>query len=298
MHFLPILTITFILCSNAFAETVRVTQNDINVQVSLSPTTITVGDPVQLQIEATSPNGTTLLLENDTSYGSFTVVQSRNLLDIPSNDGRLWNWTIQLDTFDSTTTFFDGLKINWTNQAGENGSITFDPIPVVIHSVAGDSLNDMVLRDIKGAVPLITKNWALPIVGGVLFLGILSWFYLLVTKRREPKRSPHEQAMHDITTLRGSNLEVQQFYTSLSDIVRHYLEGQFRITATGQTTREFLNAAKKNTHLEQSDRESLGSFLVAADLVKFARYEPGSKVNDDAIHLAEVFIQETAEVAA
>ena len=109
--------------------------------------------------------------------------------------------------------------------------------------------------------------------------------------------SPNEQAMYAIRELKNTPLEVHSFYTSLSDIVRHYLEGQFNIAATGQTTREFLNAAKKNPHLEQTDREALGSFLVAADLVKFARHEPGSNVNNEAIHRAEIFIHETAEAA-
>ena len=103
--------------------------------------------------------------------------------------------------------------------------------------------------------------------------------------------------MLDIKSLKEQTLDVQPFYTMLSDIVRQYLVGQFKISATGQTTREFLNAAKQNPHLEHSDRASLGSFLVAADLVKFAQYNPSSTAAKDAIHLAEVFITNTQEVA-
>jgi len=99
--------------------------------------------------------------------------------------------------------------------------------------------------------------------------------------------------MAGIENLKNTNFEVHSFYTSLSDIVRHYLEGQFNIAATGQTTREFLIASKQSSHLEQSDRQSLTTFLVAADLVKFARFEPSVDTCNDAITEAKQFITAT-----
>ena len=106
--------------------------------------------------------------------------------------------------------------------------------------------------------------------------------------------------------LKDSKLDVLDFYTQLSDIVRRYLKGRFHIAATGQTTREFLIASRNSPHLEQSDRQSLSSFLVAADLVKFARFEPTEDACCNAIEQAEHFItatlppmaKEAAEVAA
>ncbi len=286
------------LCSSAFAETIRTSQDGIDVQATLSPTSFTVGDIVELRIEATTTEGTTLSIKDDGGFGSFTVVDSNTLLDIPNKTGRKWTWSMQLDTFDASTTSLSGIVVEWARPSGENGAITLDSIPIEIKSVAGDALSDMTIRDIKGPVALFTKSVRSAFLASVVIVIALCFLLYRFYKSNKPSLTPHEQAMSAITELKNAHLEVHSFYTSLSDIVRHYLEGQFHIAATGQTTREFLNAAKQNPHLEQTDRESLGSFLVAADLVKFARHEPGNNLNDDAIRRAEVFIQETAEVAA
>jgi hypothetical protein len=299
MQVLSTIVLATACCTHTFAETIRMSQDGIDVEVTLSPTTITVGDPLALTVQAITDAETVLTFENDGAFDSFTVVESHDLLDIPSEAGRHWTWSMQLDTFDASVETLSGIELQWANELGRTGVITVAPIPVSVTSVAGDALKDMALRDIKPSVPLYAKKWVRTILLGSACFAILGWIAIFVVRRRrKPVLCPYEQAMLAIRVLKGQTLDVQPFYTSLSDIVRQYLEGQFKISATGQTTREFLNAAKQNPHLEHSDRESLGSFLVAADLVKFARHEPRSNVNEDAIHLAEVFIKDTQEVAA
>jgi hypothetical protein len=299
MQVLSTIVLATACCTHTFAETIRMSQDGIDVEVTLSPTTITVGDPLALTVQAITDAETVLTFENDGAFDSFTVVESHDLLDIPSEAGRHWTWSMQLDTFDASVETLSGIELQWANELGRTGVITVAPIPVSVTSVAGDALKDMALRDIKPSVPLYAKKWVRTILLGSACVAILGWIAIFVVKRRrKPELCPYDQAMLAIHVLKGQALDVQPFYTSLSDIVRQYLEGQFKISATGQTTREFLNAAKQNPHLEHSDRESLGSFLVAADLVKFARHEPRSNVNEDAIHLAEVFIKDTQEVAA
>ena len=295
MKLITNILITVIICTVANGETIQTSQNGIDVQITISPTHFIVGDPVDLLIDASTDSGTTLSLENETSFGSFTVVDQQNLLDIPSEDGRKWTWSMKIDTFDAATTSLGGIIINWSKTDGKSGSIVIDSIPIEIKSVAGDSLNDMTLRDIKGAVPLFTKSWILTIVFSAVAFGVAVWLFVRLTKKKTIVLTPYERAIQDILKLKESNLNAHDFYTTLSNIVRCYLEGSFHISATGQTTREFLIAAKQNQHLEHSDRESLGSFLVAADLVKFARHEPGGKAMEDAIHQAEVFIEATIQ---
>ncbi len=286
------------MCTTASAETVRLSEGDLDVAVTLTPTQITVGDPVSLQIEASAPAGFALSLPSEDRYGEFTVVKSQQLLDIPTKEGRSWTWAMELDTFDAQTTSFDGIDINWTSSTGKTGTLSIAPIVVSVQSVAGEALQSMSIRDIKGAVPLLSNSSLLAFIAsgvtGIALFVLLVRFY----KGNKPLLSPHEKAIRAIAELKHSNLDAQPFYTTLSDIVRHYLEGRFHIPATGQTTREFLNDAKQNSRLEHCDRESLGTFLVAADLVKFARHEPTENVNDEAIHQAEVFIVETSEEPA
>jgi hypothetical protein len=104
---------------------------------------------------------------------------------------------------------------------------------------------------------------------------------------------PHVKAIVALHALRNSDLDVQQFYTTVSNIVRTYIEERFHIAAAGQTTREFLIAEKENPQLEHCDRKALADFLVASDLVKFARFEPIANTWNDAIDRAEQFVSNT-----
>jgi hypothetical protein len=290
-----ILTILFSLslAHASIAETVHTVQDGVSVIATLEPTEFTVGDPVTLQIEATSENGMQLSLENGEDFGSFVVNEKSTLLDVPSDEGRLWYWSMQLDTFDASATEVSDIVIHWTNSSGQTGDIAIEPIQVHVNSVAGDTLQEMNLRGIRSSVPLIQSTWwsTILIVGiicAVLFILIRFFF-----TRKKTIVPPHIKAAIELQNLRNTNLEVQQFYTTISNIVRTYIEERFHISATGQTTREFLIAEKENPKLEHVDRRALADFLVAADLVKFARFEPNTNTWDDAIDRAEQFVTNT-----
>jgi len=277
---------------------VNLQQDGIEVEVSLEPINFLVGDTLFLQIKAIAPDGIQLALPNDETFGSFTIVATTSLLDIPFEEGRIWSWSIHLDTFDASTSALDGIAIEWTRGTGENGTLLIDPIPVRVNTILGEITEETSIRPIKEHVPLFLRNLTLSIIVSSITFCSLCWLLFQFSKGKKQLPSPHVIAMAGIENLKNTNFEVHSFYTSLSDIVRHYLEGQFNIAATGQTTREFLIEAKQNNHLEHFDRESLGSFLVAADLVKFAKHEPGDTCSNDALKKAETFIEETSKVTA
>jgi hypothetical protein len=89
--------------------------------------------------------------------------------------------------------------------------------------------------------------------------------------------------------------EFKEFYSTLSDIVRRYLEDRFRVRAPEMTTEEFLAATARGAALERSHRALLGTFLAESDLVKFARFVPTLGDSERAFAAAERFVDDTAE---
>ncbi len=71
--------------------------------------------------------------------------------------------------------------------------------------------------------------------------------------------------------------QTQVFYFRLTDIVRQYVERRFDIAAPKLTTAEFLDQATRHESLDQPQQSLLRVFLSLADLVKFARFEPGAR---------------------
>ena len=85
---------------------------------------------------------------------------------------------------------------------------------------------------------------------------------------------PHERARKRLQEALALMLDPQPFCILVSDTIRTYLEERFDFRAPERTTEEFLVELQATQLLTPDQKQSLGEFLNACDLVKFARYEP------------------------
>jgi Domain of unknown function (DUF4381) len=130
------------------------------------------------------------------------------------------------------------------------------------------------IRDIRGPKPIFP--WALVLAllaGGALLAagGIILW-------RRRQRRPPRPLTYFEIALKRLEELRafmqpasVREFSSDISDTVRSYIEAGFNVTATHQTTEEFLHDILKDEKSPLSQhRALLAEFLRQCDLAKFA----------------------------
>src|SRR5262245_7069389 len=138
------------------------------------------------------------------------------------------------------------------------------------------------IRDIKGLVPLPMGRWWLWVAIAIVFIAVVVWLiWWLHHRKKVPPASvripltPYDLAVQSLRRLLDEQwIErglVDEFYTRLSDIVRHYLEGRFQLHAPERTTEEFLYEVARDNTLTQEHKNLLGTFLQECDLVKFAR---------------------------
>lgn len=110
-------------------------------------------------------------------------------------------------------------------------------------------------------------------------------------KALEAKKS----ALSDLDKLKSKNLPrkgfFDEYYVGLTNPVRNYIEKRYDIAAPVSTTSEFLKSVSKDPHFPPETRHLLGQFLIQADKVKFARYQPSLEECDQAQQLATQFIQ-------
>jgi hypothetical protein len=161
------------------------------------------------------------------------------------------------------------------------------------------------IRDIKGLVPLLGGYGWLWVLAALVVLGVAAWFLYRWWRRRQlpaappsiPVLSPYDRAVRALQRLLDDQLMprgmADEFYTRLSDIVRHYLEGRFHLHAPERTTEEFLAEVSQSDALTREHKELLGAFLQECDLVKFARFRPGSADMQRAFEAAERFVHDT-----
>ncbi len=156
-------------------------------------------------------------------------------------------------------------------------------------------------REIRGYV-----NWAL-----FALLVLAAAIYLLKRYLESRGRSlsdifktpppppPHIEAIKALEGLHNQKLwqnsKYKEYYSSITDILRHYIERRYSISAMEMTSDEIIDAIREVEDIPQKSSMSLTSLLRDADLVKFAKAQPSGEENEDAYTKAYYFVEETKE---
>ena len=160
------------------------------------------------------------------------------------------------------------------------------------------------LRDIKGPLSLAYRfNFYL--AAALVLLVVLAGAVFFFLKRRKrvpavvPPRPAHQIALEQLAELKRRNLvgqgKIKEYYSEISDIIRHYLENRFMVKAPEMTTEEFLWYARDSGKLERGHKTLLKEFLSACDMVKFAQYAPSTGEMEAIFTSAEHFVNQTKE---
>ena len=158
------------------------------------------------------------------------------------------------------------------------------------------------IHDVKPPLDLpFNLFWV--IVFSLLFLIILVGIIFCWRKRKKTApaavivKSPWEKAYEALSALEKSTLlsqlQFKEFYSQLSDIVRHYLEERFHYKAPEMTTEEFLLSLKGSDQLNEKQKDILKEFLTSCDMVKFAKYVPVIEEAKKSLQLARQLVGET-----
>lgn len=127
--------------------------------------------------------------------------------------------------------------------------------------------------------------------------------YLILTKKvavnilpQKKRLPPYEIAMQKMQALREAQLcehgQEKEFYTTLIDILREYLQYRFGINAMEMTSSQIIKALSKNADTRMPS-EYMKKVVEIADFVKFAKVRPLPDDNVRSFNNAMRFIEET-----
>jgi hypothetical protein len=156
------------------------------------------------------------------------------------------------------------------------------------------------IRDIKGPItaPAVTA-WFF--FGGIALAALALYLSRLWKKNNAvspaPARPAHEVALEQLEELRRRDLigqgRIKEYFIEVSGIVRRYLEDRFNLKAPDMTTEEFLIHLRDGSQLKAEHKTLLKDFLVACDLVKFAKYSPDQGEIALTFQFARNFVEQT-----
>jgi hypothetical protein len=158
----------------------------------------------------------------------------------------------------------------------------------------------------------VTVGEILPWILIFLLAGALTWAvirYLRRFKKPEPDEKSyipaepaHVIAFRELEKLKGEELwqngETKKYYTTLTEILRQYLENRFRVFSLELTTFETLEALVKTGFKKNGSYNDLKSVMTCADLVKFAKYNPVAEESELHFQNSWNFVMATRDIEA
>ena len=250
----------------------------VRVETSLEPRSATVGDVLTLQVKTVLEGAGSCGLDVGKTVGPFEVLHFSTGTDRRNGNVVERDFQLSLTLFDVGVSTLPALTVH-CQENGQRTDIKTPEIPVTIKSVLTPQSKD--IHGLKGRLKKV-PNW--PVIGalaGVLLLigGLVWWFRFRPRKGGirppgPPPVAPHVRALEDLRRLEEEmESPAKVFFSRLTDILRSYLEGAFRLPATDRTTAE-IAAEVKSIPISMDQRLGLRTVLEDGDLAKFAKLEP------------------------
>lgn len=273
------------------------------VRLSVDRTAIRIGDQVKATIQVD--------LSGDKELINTDGVWPDTLRGVEVVSGPAWNREhAEATTATWSVAFFD---TGWVRipplllivqQQGHSDSLYTNDIPVRVSPVEPDSSGLADIKDIYQQ-PFSPGYYKRYIPHAVILLlaiaGLMMWLRQRKSMRPAPAiveipLLPHEWATKALDELAEKKLwqrgEVKEHYTHITHILREYLERRFGIHAKEQTSDEILLQLRRQQLSVRllTDTEEL---LSVADLIKFAKADPGMDIHSATIQRVRTFVAET-----
>lgn len=194
---------------------------------------------------------------------------------------------------DSTATYLEGIKNRQISQIDYN--------KLGLNDLKGIQYTNWTLFDTAYDFVITSLPYVLGLIGLAIVIGLVIFFIYRKRKKGyyfkpEIKLPPHVIALSKLDKLKDSKIwqqgQVKEFYTSLTDILREYIEGRYNINAPEMTSDEILEAIRGISEVK-STVENLSQILGTSDLVKFAKFTPLTDENDLSLINTYLFINQT-----
>ena len=258
-------------------------------KISVDTNIIFVGQQTEIKISNNIKNSEFWPNFNDTLVKGLEIVQS----DFDTLSEEIIQKII-ITSWDSGSYYIPPVKFSATSKS--NALI----INVLLPNIDANSE----LKDIKGP---LDDNIGWSDIWPWLVLTLLILLSIFIYKKYFNKKKKtvvvkkniqtpaHILALNSLKKLENKKLidkkDIKEYYSSISEIIRRYIENRFNFPALELTTYEILNIITAIIKKEESI--SLKNILEISDLVKFAKKIPDQIENVKNLNLATDFVKKT-----
>ncbi len=272
--------------------------------------TIRIGEQTIIQLRASVNTGFFCIMPTlgDTLTSAIEVIEQSETDSIQKKDIRDYIRQLTITSFDTGAHTIPAFKFIIYDSLTRD-TLQSQPVSFYVQDVAVDTAQAP--KDIKPVTiipaPILPGNykwmWWL-----LLLVPVTALVWYLLYRRKQPRQTPvpsapvipaHIVALEALQKLDSEKLwqknQHKAYHSTLTDIVRRYIEVRFNIPALEQTSGAILAMLKYSpAGTDKQLYENLGQLLRLADAVKFAKYIPLAPENEQSMNSARQFIERTS----
>lgn len=218
---------------------------------------------------------------------------------------KIYSQTLTITSFDSGYHAARPLQFLVNNQLVES-----KPFLVEVHTLPLEDTQS--IKDIKQPltddltfVDYIKLYWHYAALALFVILVSLVIAKYIVSRKKlvvqqiieKPQIPPHQIALEKLQQLKKQKLwqtgNIKGYFTSLSNIIREYIELRYKILALEQSTSEIISDLNQITDISDELKKQLIELLQLSDLVKFAKQKTVPEENEKLFNYAVNFVENT-----
>ncbi len=287
----------------------------INISATLDSTKIRIGEQVKLNLYVSysaKQNNLKIQWPNiaDTITDKIEVI-SVSVIDTTSPDKSnpdiiQQHQQITISAYDSGYFAIPGFKFFINNDS--TNAFYSQSLFLEVHTVPTDS-SITKTKDIKPPFAEAFNwkwyskyfYWGFSLLVIIILIVLITIYFtkknkIVVLKSEKPKIPAHIIALQSLEKIKNEQIwkeeKTKEYYSSISDTIRLYIEERFKINALESTTAEIMKAFRSQV-VDKESKDKLQQLLMLSDLVKFAKQFPIISEHTFTLQNAFDFVNET-----
>jgi hypothetical protein len=284
-------------------------QSETSLRTELDTNRLTVGDRIQLTITVEHPAGTEVIWPDTIDVSPFEVLGAEILQPVQVGGRMSTVARFGLTAFELGELELPAFEVSVQGPVGVHTEVLrTESKTVSVITVGLDESGD--IRAIKGPMD-IPRNWLL-LLPWFAVIGAMAATTYWVYRRRKARGfrgdtaadellsiPPHEIAYDALARLDRSGMlergEVKEYFIVVSDIIRRYVEGRYRVDALEMASYEvIIGLERAGVALEL--RLGFERFLGDCDFVKFAKWIPEMTACREMVPRARKIVDDTKQL--
>ncbi|CAA6804259.1 MAG: Unknown protein [uncultured Aureispira sp.] len=280
--------------------------------ILMDSTTFLIGDQISMELIVNVPAGYTPtfpIIDEILEKEKLEIVDQQERKLIKGKPNYTYKQKFILTAWEPDTYQIPALSFAYKN---DGALVEFESASLMLHVIApqvtGDSTYVADIKTILAESPnlldqlygFFTHPVAVALL--ILLLAFLAFYAFMQYKNRlktiVPK-TPEEVLLEQLEALKQSDLlgqhRYKEYHTSISFLLRTYLNGRFQIKALERPTAAFLPLLKEHDLLAPSLYEEFEMVLEHADLIKYAKASPLDLANKKALSFCFELVESVQE---